>query len=113
MAQLRVKLAERKSADGSLLQQAVVDLAWIFLRLDDEFVEAWRALEEEFAFLREFAGSVSGLRQVLGGEFSQPFAAVDGHVDRGHSGDQRLVGTDVRGGLLAANVLLASGKGEH
>ena len=42
-----------------------------------------------------------------------PFRAVDGHEDGRHQRDQRLVGADVRGGLLAADVLLARGEREH
>ena len=48
------------------------------------------------------------VRQLL-----QPFAAVDRHEDAAHQRDQRLVGADVRGRLLAADVLLAGGEREH
>src|SRR5689334_1768911 len=54
-----------------------------------------------------------GFREVLLSEFLQTLAAVDGHVYRGHQSDQCLVRTNVRGRLLAANVLLACGESKH
>src|SRR5271165_421111 len=52
-------------------------------------------------------------RQVLLGQLFQSFAAVHGHEDAAHQRDQRLIGADVRGRLLATDVLLAGGKRQH
>ena len=47
------------------------------------------------------------LGQVVQREFANAFLAVDGHEDRRHQRDERLVGADVRGRLFTADVLLA------
>src|ERR1035441_10361723 len=45
-------------------------------------------------------------------EFSQSDFAVDGHENVDHERDQGLVGTDIRGRLLAPYVLLARGQSQ-
>src|ERR1700681_2626894 len=50
--------------------------------------------------------------QVLLGQFAQSLLAVNGHENGSHEGNERLVGADVGGGFLAADVLFASSQGE-
>src|SRR5260221_296098 len=47
-------------------------------------------------------------RQVLFGEFTQAFLAVDGHEDSCHQRDERLMGADVGRSFLATYMLLSS-----
>ena len=92
-------------------QDAAVDGVRIFAGLHHEFVEARRAGEEHFRMLAELRGGVSGLGQILFGQFLQPDFAVDGHEDVDHQRHQRLIGADIRSRLLAPNMLLAGGQG--
>jgi hypothetical protein len=47
------------------------------------------------------------------GQFANPFLAVHRQEDRRHQRDQRLVGTDIRGCLLAPNMLLTRRQRQH
>jgi len=60
----------------------------------------------------DLPGEVVSFGKVLFGEFAQTLFAENAHVDSGHQGEQGLVGTDVRSGFFAADVLFASGEGE-
>ena len=58
-------------------------------------------------------GRVVGLGQVVQCQLAHAFFAVNREVDGGHQRDQCLVGADVGGSLLPADVLFAGGKREH
>ena len=47
------------------------------------------------------------------GHLSESVFTQQAHVDCGRQGDQSLIGTDIGGGLLAADVLLSGGQGEY
>ena len=47
------------------------------------------------------------------GHLAQAVLAQQAHIDGGCQGHQSLVGADVGGGFLAADVLLAGGQGQH
>ena len=81
--------------------------------LENEFVEARRAVEENLGLGAERLAGVGGLGEILLGQFANADAAIDIHEDVDHERDERLVGADVGGRLLAADVLLAGGEGEH
>src|SRR6266478_1014396 len=62
--------------------------------------------------LSELTAEVMCFGQILFGEFPQALFSVNAHEHRGHQRDESLVGTDVRRGLFAANVLLARSQGQ-
>ena len=95
-------------------KQFVVDGVRIGLGLHYELVEARRAFEEQRrSVLLEFAGGIVRFRQVVNRQLFQSFTTVDCHEDAAHQRNQCLIGADVRGRLLAADVLFASGKRQH
>src|SRR5579872_7440541 len=84
----------------------------VFLGLNDKLVEARRSGKQQFCLLPELGSSISSLGQILLRQLFQAFAAINGHINCRHGGDERLVGADVGGGFLAADVLLAGGESE-
>src|SRR5215472_19097609 len=78
-----------------------------------KLVESRRFREQDLAVLAELTGGVSGLREILLSQFLQSHFAVDSHKNVDHQRDQRLICADIRGGLLAPDVLLARGEREH
>ncbi len=118
-------LASGEAADDLLFEEGGVGLFGGRREIEDELVEAGCAFEEEGGRRRSFAAlrmtilrggqglaEVGGFGEVVFGELAQALLAVDGEEDGDHHGDERLVGADVAGGLLAADVLLAGGEGE-
>src|ERR1700733_5123947 len=85
----------------------------IFARFNHKFVEARRATEMHFRVLTELGGCIGGLSQILLGKLAQADLAVNRHKDVDHQRDQSLIRADIRGRLLAPNMLLASGEREH
>ena len=71
------------------------------------------AANRTFAVLRELTCGVSRFRQILLRQFLQPDFAVHRHEDVDHQCDQSLIGADIRGRFLAADVLLARGQRKH
>src|SRR5271170_4752067 len=87
---------------------------WSFFGVKHEFMEARRTGKERLCAGHggEDLLGVSGLSEVMLGQLTDAFFAVDGEEDGGHEGDERLIGADVRCGLFAADVLLACGERE-
>ncbi len=56
---------------------------------------------------------MAGACQALAGQLGQPVATQPGQVHHGSHGAQGLVGADVRGRALAADVLLTGAEGHH
>ncbi len=81
--------------------------------LENEFIEARRAVEENLRFGAERLAGVGGLGEILLGQLPYAVAAIDIHEDVDHERDESLVGADVGGRLLAADVLLAGGEREY
>src|SRR6478672_1603324 len=94
-------------------KQPAVDSVWIFAGPHHEFVEAWRAREQDLGMLAELRGSVIRLRQILFCQFLEADFAVDGHEDVDHQRDQGLVGADIRSRFFPADVLFACGQRQN
>src|SRR5579864_6298558 len=62
---------------------------------------------------RKLTDSIGSLRQVLLGKLLQTDLAIHSHEDVHHERDQCLIGTDIRGGFLTPDMLLAGGQSEH
>ena len=97
-----------------MLQQNMVDLADRLGAGDDEFFEEWLA--------HVHAVAVQGVNLLRGvvrfvvaqlGNAAQTALAHHAHIDAGGQGHQPLVGADVAGRFLAADVLLARAQGHH
>ena len=71
VAEFGIELFERQASDNFVAEQAGVDRVGIFARLNHKLIEAGRAREQDLGMLRELAGRIRGLRQVL---FCQLFA---------------------------------------
>ncbi len=63
--------------------------------------------------LLQFRGSKARLRKILQRHLAQAFLADQAKMNRGGQRVQSFVRADVRGGLLAADVLLARGERQH
>src|SRR5208283_1442052 len=92
---------------------AAVEGMRIFAGLYYKLAETGRGSEQNLTVPGEFSGRIRRLRQVLLGQFFQSDLTVDRHEDVDHERNQGLVGANVRGRFLAADVLLASCEREH
>ena len=79
--------------------------------LDHEFVEAGcRVRQLNARDGGQLSGGVMGLGQVLLGQLPQSMLPQQAEINGDRKRAQRLVGADVRGGLLAPDVLFARGE---
>ncbi len=80
---------------------------------DRELVEVGRAVDTRRADLGQGAFQLAGASGAAGRHVAQPVGTERGQVDRRRQGAERLVGADVAGRLLAADVLLARPQRHH
>src|ERR1700674_1691076 len=111
LGQFRVLGAERKRTDDFLAQQRGVDQFYRPWELERELVKSWPG--ERTAYTRNFfelGKREARLRKILRGHFAQAFLPEQTQMNRGHQSVQRFIRANVRGGLLAPNVLFARGQ---
>ena len=80
---------------------------------DGELVEVRPGMEPADAVVGEGRLELRGAGRAGRGHVAQAVRAEGRHVDRRGEGQEGLVGADVAGGLVAADVLLARAQGHH
>ncbi len=111
---IRVVEAQVVAADDAAQQQSIIDLLDGDGAGDDEFVEERLTPVNRVAV--ELVDLVGGVMRLVPAEFrhlTQPILAEQFHVDRRRQRHQALIGADVAGRLLAADVLLARAERHH
>ena len=111
--QMGIVAAQVVAADDAPLQQSLVDLTGRLGAADDEFFEEGLISHQvEAGDGRDLLGGVVSLVIAQLGHRAQPALAHGRQVSPGGKGAEGLVGADVGGGPLAADVLLASRQGQ-
>jgi len=109
--QLGIVRAKHVRSDYFFAQKLCVHDAHRAGQLHREFIEEWRRKRPPHAwYLFQFTQRELRFREILFGHFPQAFLAQQCQVYGGCQGAKRLIGADIRGGLLAADVLLAGGE---
>src|ERR1019366_5658669 len=112
--QVREVTSDGQRPDNFVPQQFRVHHLYGTRKLDDEFVEKWAGKGPAHAadFFQLFERE-SRLGKILGREFLQALLAEQAEVNVHGQGAKRLIGADIRRGLLTADMLLARGEREH
>ena len=83
-------------------------------KLQDKLVENWAGeAAPHTRDLLQLGACKSRFGQILLGQFAQAGLSEKGHVDCGGEGEKSFVRADIRGGLFAADMLLARREGEN
>ena len=107
----RITREREPARDASLGGEAAQQFVRVARRADDELVEDGRGVGEREAFERGYPPArVGRLLRALFGHLLQTLPPHRRQVDGRGQGDEALVGADVGGRLLAADVLLARGE---
>src|SRR5438552_1029027 len=114
LGQLRIRRAQRERPDDFVAQKVAIDYLYRARQLDRELVEKRRIeCAPHAGNLQQLGKRELRLGQVLLRHLAQAFLAEERQVHRSRERAERLVGANVGGGFLAADMLLARRERQH